>query len=99
MTWGLGFHRRIAFDLKEILDHYESVAGTKLADHFYGELMSKVSSVQENPKFYPRCAQDIRRANLKRFPYNFLYEIRQASVWVFVLRHNKRNPNYGLRRR
>ncbi len=94
----IGFHRIIHADLREILDHYENEAGTKLADEFYEELQAKVNIVRENPTFFPRYRGDIRRANLKRFPYHFLYEIRITSVWIFVLRHNKRNPSYGMKR-
>lgn len=94
----IGFHRRVRADLRGILDHYENEAGAKVADELYEELQVRVNIVSENPAFYPRYHGEIRRANLKRFPYHFLYEIRTDSVWIFVLRHDSRNPSYGMRR-
>lgn len=34
--------------------------------------------------------------NLTRFPYHLLYEVQANAVRVMVVRHNKRNPDYGL---
>lgn len=99
MNFPVRFHRRIPSDLKEILEHYEQEAGTGLADDFYRELMTRLEIVGENPKFFPVHQHGVRRANLNRFPYHFLYEIRSSSVWVLVLRHDKRNPTFGLRRK
>lgn len=94
----IGFHRSVHEDLRGILYHYQNESGAKLADEFNEELQIRVNSVRENPTFFPRYRGDIRRANLKRFPYHFLYEVRITSVWIFVLRHNKRNPSYGMKR-
>lgn len=33
------------------------------------------------------------------FPYHFLYEEDQRKIRFLVLRHDKRHPNFGLRRR
>ena len=94
----IGFHRSVDADLRKILDHYENESGAKLADEFNEELQIRVNTVRENPTFFPRYRGEIRRANLKRFPYHFLYEVHMTTVWIFVLRHNKRNPSYGMRR-
>ena len=40
---------------------------------------------------------DLRRANLKRFPYHFLYRVAGDCVRVLVVRHNRRHPDYGLK--
>lgn len=98
MNLSIGFHRSVRTDLRGILNHYENEAGTKFADEFYEELQVRVNIVSENPAFFPRYHGEIRRANFKRFPYHFLYEIRTDSVWIFVLRHDSRNPSYGMKR-
>ena len=94
----VGFHHRLHVDLREILDHYKNESGARLADEFNEELQNRVNTARDNPTFFPHYRSDIRRAILKRFPYHFLYEIRTTSVWIFVLRHNKRNPDYGMKR-
>ena len=98
MSWIVGFHQNFTTDLSDILAHYEYESGPKLVDEFYQEFRATIHTVQENPAFFPRYRAEIRRANLKRFPYHFLYEIQLTSVWVFVLRHHRRNPDYGITR-
>lgn len=98
MNQSIAFHRSIHADLKEILSYYESEAGIKVANEFFDQFQTQVITVGENPAFFPRYRGDIRRANLKHFPYHFLYEIHITSVWIFVLRHDKRNPSYGMGR-
>ena len=40
-----------------------------------------------------------RRVNLKRYPYHLLYAISSTEeVWVLVLRHDSRHPDYGMDR-
>lgn len=43
--------------------------------------------------------RDLRRVNLERFPYHFLFRIVGERVRVLVVRHHKRRPSLGLRRR
>jgi plasmid stabilization system protein ParE len=76
----LRFHRRISQDLGGIIHHYEINGGTKLADEFYAELMTRLEIVERNPNFFPYTHYSIRRANLNRFPYHFLYEIRPSFI-------------------
>ena len=78
MNPSVGFHRSIPADLRDILDHYESESGAKLANEFNEELQSKLNTVRENPTFFPLYRGDIRRANLKRFP--IIFSTKSASL-------------------
>lgn len=94
----VSFHRRTQQDVWEILRHYEKESGAILADQFYAEFMGKVAVARSNPE---RCHLDpsgLRRCNLKRFPYHFLFREFADEIFVLVLRHNRRHPGYGLRR-
>lgn len=93
------FHRRVQKDTWDVMAHYESVSGTKLADEFYEELMRCVELALENPQRFHLDASGLRRANLERFPYHFLYRPRTDHIFILVLRHNKRHPSFGLRRK
>jgi hypothetical protein len=37
--------------------------------------------------------------NLERFPYHFLYDTHAEFIFIFVVRHDKRHPSFGLRRK
>jgi hypothetical protein len=39
------------------------------------------------------------RVNLRRFPYHFLFRIVGDSVRILVVRHDRRHPSFGIRRR
>jgi toxin ParE1/3/4 len=93
------FHPKVYSDIDKIMAHYERVAGSELADDFYTELRAFMVKVAGNPKAYPVRMRDMRRVNLHRFPYNFLFRISGDDIRVLVVRHHRRHPNFGTRRR
>ena len=94
----LWFHRLVQRDVQSILRYYEGESGGKLADEFYAEFMHFVGLVAANPERFHFDASGLRRANLDRFPYHFLYRVRSDSILILVVRHNKRHPSFGVRR-
>jgi toxin ParE2 len=93
------FHPRIQQDLNEILGYYENEAGPKLADQFYATFIATAQKAHHLPEHYHPTSPVLRRANLKNFPYHFLYKITPTGIRVLVLKQDKRYPNYGLRRK
>ncbi len=53
----------------------------------------------QRPDRYHLFKGDLRRANLKRFPYHFLYRVVGDCVRILVVRHHRRDPGYGLERK
>ena len=98
MSIPISFNTRVSRDLAEILSFYEKEGSCTLADEFFNQLTTKIHQVRSNPEQFPFFRQGIRRVNLDRFPYHLLYRIKPDGIRVFVLRHHKRNPAYGLRR-
>lgn len=70
----LSFHPSVASDIARVMAHYQQVAGAMLADEFYAELRSSFTKALEAPHNYAIHSGDLRRVNLKRFPYHFLSE-------------------------
>ncbi len=91
------FHKRVQFDLDEILNKYRE-ASDALAEDFFSEFEAGVFKAAENPRFFHFDASGLRRCNFERFPYHFLYDMRGDYVRLWVVRHNRRNPKFGLRR-
>ena len=58
------------------MDYYEDVAVPQLADEFYGELRSFFQKAAETLEAYGIRERDLRRVNLERFPYHFLFSHR-----------------------
>ena len=95
----LEFHRQVASDISRIMDYYEDVAGRRLADEFYAQLRSFFQKAAESPEAYGVGERDLRRVNLERFPYHFLFRIVGERVRILVVRHHRRRPSLGLHRR
>ena len=93
----LRYHRRVQADLNRILEELGSVS-EGLPDDFFAEFVGAVGKVLSNPRFFHFDASGLRRCNLDRFPYHFLYDIRRDHIRVWVVRHDRRNPSLGLRR-
>jgi plasmid stabilization system protein ParE len=83
----------------EIMDYYEDAGGQELADEFYEELWSCINKAVDSPEGYAIRERDIRRVNLERFPFHFLYRIVDDRVRILVVRHHRRRPSFGLHRR
>ena len=95
----LEFHKQVASDISRIMDYYENVAAPELADEFYAELTFFFQKAADSPESYGIRERDLRRVNLKRFPYHFLFRLLEDRVRVLVVRHHKRRPSLGAHRR
>lgn len=93
----LRFHRKVQSDLNEILLKYREVS-EELEDDFFAEFQTGLRKAAWNPRFYHFDTCGLRRCNLERFPYHFLYDIYRETVRVWVVRHDRRSPRFGTRR-
>jgi len=93
------FHQLVYSDLAQIMTYYEGVAGSELAEDFYDEFLFFVHKAAAQPEIYQiRGARNLRRVNLKRFPYHFLFRIVDGAVRILVVRHHRRDPSLGTKR-
>jgi len=92
-------HPKVYSDIDTIMAYYEEVAAPELANEFYDELRRFMVEAAKRPKSFAIREQDIRRVNLRRFPYHFLFRIVGDTVRVLVVRHHSRHPLLGMRRR
>ena len=92
-------HPKVHSDISKVMEHYEQVAAPELADEFYAELRRFFQEAAARPETFSIREHDIRRVNLQRFPYHFLFRIVGDVVRVLVVRHHRRHPTLGIRRR
>lgn len=92
-------HPRVHSDVQAVMEYYERVATAELADEFYRELRHFILEAAERPESFSIRASDLRRVNLRRFPYHFLFRIAGDSMRVLVVRHHRSHPSRGIRRR
>lgn len=93
-------HPKVSADISSIVEYYEEIAGSELADEFYRELGSFIKDAAERPESFSIRLRDIRRVNLHRFPYHFLFRIvDNDTIRVLVVRHHARRPTLGMTRK
>ena len=92
-------HPKMHSDVDAIMEYYERVAGRELADHFYAELREFIVQAAERPESFSVRERDLRRVNLHRFPYHFLFRIVGDALRILVVRHHRRHPSFGVHRR
>ena len=84
----------------EIVEHYENTAGSKIARDFFAELRYLVERIAERPESFPVIRTTLRKAVLRQFPYQIVFEkIDKEAIKILVVRHNRRRPSHGMRRR
>jgi plasmid stabilization system protein ParE len=95
------YHRLVQRDVNDAVAYYEEHASDAVADGFFEELLAAIEEAAENPTRHHFLAgsKKLRRANLKRFPFHFLYEIRSGTIYIVVVRHHRRHPRFGMRRK
>ncbi len=101
MSIRLTFHPLVQKDLNEILTYYELEASPEVADRFEAEFRLALAAVRSRPKQFPfyLSQRRFRRFRLPTFPHLILYRETSSSIRIMVLKHVKRSPGFGLRRR
>lgn len=93
------FHRLVRRDMDGILTYYEQEAGSSVADRFFDAFLATIAKAQRDPHLFHLLSGNYRRANVPGFPYHFLYRETGYGIRVLVSRHDRRDPQYGLRRK
>ena len=94
----VSFHPLVEEELAEIISYYRTVSGARLADNLQHEFFNFIDLARSTPGRF-HCVQDsVRRANLKRFPYHFLFIEKPDRIRVLVVRHHSRHPTFGIDR-
>lgn len=94
----VSYHPSVQRDVSRVLRRYDAVSN-RLADEFWDELQSVLRTAAANPLRFHPYVEDLRRANLKRFPYHFLYRVLPGKIRVIAVRHHKQEPRTGTTRR
>jgi plasmid stabilization system protein ParE len=94
----VGYHPAVQQDVNRALRRYDKLSA-RLGDEFWHELTERIEAAVANPLRFHLYVRGLRRANLKRFPYHFLYRVLSDPIRVIAVRHHKQSPQFGLERR
>lgn len=98
MDFRIIFHRLVQQDMDDILRYYREKASDSVSDRFFQAFLETVDRASSNPRGFHFTTSMYRRANIPEFPYHFLYRESLGGIRVLVLRHDRRHPEYGMRR-
>ena len=79
--------------------YYEEIRAG-LGREFLGDVREQIDRILKRLKLYARKHGNIRRAQMKRFPYGFAYtyDVRTETVQVLAIMHAARHPDHWRRR-
>ena len=92
------FHPQVRRDVSAAIRHYDSISDS-LGDDFWAKFEKICLQVETYPERFHFDPSGWRRAHLEKFPYHLLFYVEPHGVRLMTLRHDHRNPSYGLRRK
>lgn len=92
------YHPAVEQDVDQALQRYDAVS-QKLGDEFKIELRRMISLAAANPGKFHLIKDGLHRVNLLRFPYHFIYREISDGIRVTLVRHHRRHPDFGMKRK
>ena len=89
----LNFHAEADREVIEAARYYELQVDS-LGVEFLDELDHALHHIQVHPNAAPLVGREIRRKNLRRFPYSLFYAVEPDRLRIVALAHQKRRPGY-----
>ena len=94
----LSYHKAVQQEVEQACEWYDE-RKDRLGDEFFQEVERVLGLIATNPDAFPLAPFGRRKARLKRFPYAICYRILADRVRILSVRHDKRHPLYGTRRK
>jgi hypothetical protein len=92
------YHPAVERDVAEALLRFDAVS-QRLGNDFKAELRRVTAIAAAKPGRFHLIKPGFHRANLKRFPYHFIYRELPDGIRVTLLRHHRRHPGFGMERK
>ena len=86
-------------DLAEAAGFYETEASPVLAARFIAEFKRVASLLLDNPGLGSSRSKGLRSYSLRLFPPAVIYRPIDDGIVILVVRHHRRHPGHGQRRR
>jgi len=86
-------HPDLANDIRDVALHYAEIS-ERVLSAFWSELDHVLALIERNPRSHHFDSCGLRRANFHKFPYHLLYEVEEDVVFLVVLRHDRRHPDF-----
>ena len=78
-------------EFQETIDYYNEQR-SDLGFEFSDEVKSTIARIQNYPSAWTPLSKRTRRAQVHRFPYSIIYEVRADSILIVAIQHHSRKP-------
>lgn len=93
------YHPAIERELRQIIDFYNE-RSLGLGNQFLDEFEKQILNIASMPDRWVIVEADVRRSLMKRFPFVVYFRsLNDQVLRVTVIKHQRRHPNYGRRRK
>lgn len=92
-------HPSAEVDLEKASDYYLKKAGRVIASRFLDEFYRAAKYLAANPEIVSPTENGHRTYPMPVFPYSVVYIIPEGKVRILVVRHHRRRPSFGARRK
>jgi plasmid stabilization system protein ParE len=87
------FHPEAEAEFLAAIDYYED-CGPGLGYDFAVEVHSTIENIIGFPKAWTILEDDIRRCQIRRFPYGIIYSQDGEVIFILAVMHLHRDPEY-----
>ena len=84
-------------DLDEAIAWYDE-RGEGLGDEVLRRIDESVELIERYPEMYPIVHRRMRRAIVRQFPYQVIYEVEPGEIVIYAVYHSARDPKEWKRR-
>lgn len=93
MAFEIETHPEAAEELREALAWYAD-RSARAPTRLLREYDEHVAIIRSNPDGIRLIYRQYRRLNLSRFPYAIIFRLRQRSIFIIAVMHERRHPDY-----
>ena len=93
----ISFNRRVRTEVRRIADEYEDES-PGVSDEFLAVLDQALDIIERHGTRMAKIRDEVRLVKLRRFPYGVYYQIEGDTARILVVKHHRRDPNFGLDR-
>ena len=93
----LSYYPLAELDVVEAAKYYDANR-PGLGAEFLDSVDTAIESIRQSPQQWVKFRGETRRRSVGRFPYAIEYQIIHNEVWILVVKHHSRAPDFGADR-
>lgn len=86
-----------AIELDDAIEYY-NLQYYGLGDKFLNEVLKTIELISLFQESWMQNTEHTRKAVLKKFPYNLIYTVYNAKIYIIAVAHQHREPEYWIDR-